>query len=222
MTDTERINELLKYTNLNGRAFAYRIGLKYPDTVYHILRGRNGISNRLAERIRMAFPEIDRQWLLLGEGEMMSRDQKCIQNNDTATHDNQIPLYDLAAASGLSYIFDGGAKPVDHIKIPNSMRCDGAIYIHGDSMEPLFRSGDIAVYKKIGNTRSILWGEMYLLSFTYNNEEYTTIKYITKGHDDEHVSLSVRNTTTAPIEIPISSILTLAITKASIRIFTMS
>ena len=50
-TDAQRIAALLDYTHLNGKNFALRIGLRYPDSIYHIQRGRNGISDKLADRI---------------------------------------------------------------------------------------------------------------------------------------------------------------------------
>ena len=71
LSDAQRIQNLLEYTRLNGKNFAIRIGLSHPDSIYHILRGRNGISDKMAERIIMAFPEVNRSWLLSGEGEML-------------------------------------------------------------------------------------------------------------------------------------------------------
>lgn len=232
MTDAQRINLLLEYTKLNGKNFAMRIGLSYPDSVYHIQRGRNGISDKLADRIVMAFPEIDKGWLLTGEGEMFrSADRKrggatlhplATSFSDTRMGRQQVPLYDFEAVAGLVPIFTNQNTPVDYISIPDLPRCDGAVYVRGDSMYPLLKSGDIVMYKQIQDHLNIIWGEMYLISFSYEGEEYITVKFIKKIEDrPDWVLLVSHNAHHAPKEIPASAIRALAMVKASIRFNTM-
>ena len=62
---------------------------------------------------------------------------------DYAMHHQQIPLYDLEATAGLVPLFTESANniPLDYITIPNLPKCDGAIYVTGDSMYPLLKSG---------------------------------------------------------------------------------
>lgn len=45
--------------------------------------------------------------------------------------------------------------PIDYIHIPNLPRCDGAIYVVGDSMYPLLKSGDIVLYKQVSGIENI-------------------------------------------------------------------
>ena len=100
-TDAQRIAALLDYTHLNGKNFALRIGLRYPDSIYHIQRGRNGISDKLADRIVMAFPEIDKGWLLSGEGDMLRSERNRApvitpapgRMIDTRIERQRVPLY---------------------------------------------------------------------------------------------------------------------------------
>ena len=96
------------------------------------------------------------------------------------------------------------------------------LYVRGDSMYPLLKSGDIVLYKEIPNgVQSILWGEMYLLSFTLDGEDYITIKYIQKGDDERTVRLVSHNPHHSPKDIPADSIRALALVKASVRFNTM-
>lgn len=89
-------------------------------------------------------------------------------------------------------------------------------------MYPLLKSGDIILYKEIPHaTSSILWGEMYLLSFTLDGEDYITIKYIQKANDDRFVRLVSHNPHHSPKDIPADSIQALALVKASVRFNTM-
>lgn len=229
MTDAQRINTLLEYTKLNGKNFAMRIGLNYPDSIYHILRGRNGISDKLADRIVMAFPEIGKGWLLTGEGEMFRSGSgrsgvlnPLLMQADMRVRRQQVPLYDFEAVAGLTPIFTNQNIPIDYISIPDLPKCDGAVYVRGDSMYPLLKSGDIVIYKQIQDYYNIIWGEMYLISFNYESEEYITVKFIKKVENEpDRVLLVSHNPHHAPKEIPVLSIRALAMVKASIRFNTM-
>ena len=135
-----------------------------------------------------------------------------------------VPLYELDAAAGLVALFADTTRPtpISHLQIPNLPPCDGAIYVRGDSMYPLLKSGDIVLYKEINNTNGcLLWGEMYLLSFTLDGEDYITIKYVQKSEVEGFVRLVSHNPHHAPQEIPRDSIRAVALVKASVRFNTM-
>ncbi len=106
---------------------------------------------------------------------------------------------------------------MDYIHIPNLPRCDGAIYVVGDSMYPLLKSGDIVLYKQIGDVNDIFWGDMYLLSIDIDGEEYVTVKYIQKSEKPGCVKLVSQNPHHADKDIEIGRIRALAFVKASIR-----
>jgi phage repressor protein C with HTH and peptisase S24 domain len=108
-------------------------------------------------------------------------------------------------------------KPINYIHIPNLPKCDGAIYVAGDSMYPLLKSGDIVFYKQLNDPSNIFWGDMYLLSLDLEGEEYITVKYIQKSDREGYVKLVSQNPHHADKEIPIERIRALALVKASIR-----
>src|SRR5690606_23441679 len=104
--------------------------------------------------------------------------------SDNELKDQEIPLYNIEAAAGLVSLFqsNGDNKPIDTLKIPNLPKCDGAVFVTGDSMYPLLKSGDIVVYKQINDFSSdIFWGEMYLISVEVAGEEYISVKYVQKS-----------------------------------------
>ncbi|MBR6662552.1 MAG: S24 family peptidase, partial [Alistipes sp.] len=103
------------------------------------------------------------------------------------------------------------------IHIPNLPKCDGAIYIVGDSMYPLLKSGDIVLYKQLQDINSIFWGDMYLLSIDLDGEEYITVKYIQKSEREGYVKLVSQNPHHADKDIEMSRIRAIALVKASIR-----
>lgn len=173
-------------------------------------------------------------WLLTGKGNMLTTEDNQIANieigeqfplkTDRRVDLQNVPLYELDATAGLVALFSDQNRrtPISHIQIPDLPPCDGAVYVRGDSMYPLLKSGDIVLYKEIPNgPMNILWGEMYLLSFTIDGESYISIKYIQKADDDRFVRLVSHNPHHSPKDIPADSIQALALIKASIRFNTM-
>ena len=160
---------------------------------------------------------------------MQEKEQKLVPNHtfslqtDRTIDQQDIPLYDYNATAGLVAIFnDHTLEPSDFLRIPNLPPVDGAIYVRGESMSPLLKSGDIVMYKKKElSLDSILWGEIYLLSFVSDGDTYTAVKYIQKADDADKVRLASFNPTFAPKDIPMSSITALAMVKASLTFHTM-
>lgn len=136
-----------------------------------------------------------------------------------------IPLYDLQASAGLVELFqDSKANvPVESIQIPNLPKCDGAVYVTGDSMYPLLKSGDIVIYKEIQDIlNNIFWGEMYLISIDMDGEEYISVKFLQKSDlGNEYIKLVSQNSHHQSKDISLSKVRALAIVKASIRINSM-
>lgn len=138
----------------------------------------------------------------------------------------QIPLYNMEASAGIVSLFKDQSQeaPIDFISIPNLPKCDGAIYVTGDSMYPLLKSGDIVMYKQINDLANVIyiWGEMYLVSLEMDSEEYVTVKYIQKSDvGADYIKLVSMNSNHQPIDVAKSRVRALALVKGSIRINSM-
>ena len=145
---------------------------------------------------------------------------------DRRVKDQLIPLYNIEASAGLVELFQNHSKDdiIDTIHIPNLPKCDGALYVTGDSMYPLLKSGDIVAYKEIQDfANDIFWGEMYLISVEFAGEELVSVKYIQKSEKGEqYIKLVSQNSNHQPKDVLLSKIRALALIKASIRINSMS
>ena len=64
-----RIKDIIKLSGLSDRAFALKCGINQP-TLFNQLKGIRAISLDTVLSICKTFPEISRDWLLLGEGDM--------------------------------------------------------------------------------------------------------------------------------------------------------
>jgi transcriptional regulator with XRE-family HTH domain len=132
-----------------------------------------------------------------------------------------LPLYNIVATAGMVSLFadNANSQPVDTMKIPNLPRCDGAMFIKGDSMYPLLKSGDLVVYKQVPvEYDSILWGHMYLCGIEMNDDEYISVKYIQKSdRGPDHVCLVSQNEHHQSRDILLKNIKALALIKGSFR-----
>ena len=89
-------------------------------------------------------------------------------------------------------------------------------------MVPLLKSGDIIIYKQLElSLDSILWGQIYLLSFIAGGDTFTVVKYVQKSDLPGCVRLVSHNDRFQPKDIRLDSICALAIVKASITFHTI-
>ncbi len=181
--------------------------------------------------ILTSYPKLSPRWLITGEGDVEISDQALETNmkfNLRTDHefDQQIiPLYDIEGVAGLIPLFDSPneAETGEYISIPKVPKCDGAIFVTGDSMYPLLKSGDIVAYRKIHDFSSeIFWGEMYLVSVEVAGEEYISVKYIQKSEEGkEYIKLVSENKHHQPKDVHLSKVRAMALVKASVRINSM-
>ena len=71
---TDRIIQVLEYSQLSKSNFAEKIGIN-PSGLTHILNGRNQPSLDIVKKIVMAFPEINSEWLIMGMGKMLKTEE---------------------------------------------------------------------------------------------------------------------------------------------------
>ena len=103
------------------------------------------------------------------------------------------------------------------IKIPNVPVCDGAVYVTGDSMYPLLKSGDIVGYKIINSFDFIIYGEMYLVAFRMDGDDYLAVKYVNRSPVEGCIRLVSYNIHHTPLDIPLADVYSMGIVKFSIR-----
>lgn len=227
MEKKDRLLKLIEhYSDGNKSEFARMIGVSPQAVNTWISRNTFDIDIIYAKCVNIS-PE----WLLTGKGPMLKPTIQEPQVKVKPIHqprsiekkeDTQVVyLYDFEATAGLKALFANNKQNIiDTIKIPNLPKCDGAIRIVGDSMHPLLKSGDIILYKQQSpDMNNLLYGEMYLLSYDIDGEDYIVVKYIRKSEKGEpFVTLGSENPAYAARDIDFRRITALALVKASVRI----
>ena len=227
MEKKDRLLKLIEhYSDGNKSEFARIIGVSPQAVNTWISRNTFDIDIVYAKCVNIS-PE----WLLTGKGPMLKPTTEESQVKVKPIHqprsiekkeDTQVVyLYDFEATAGLKALFDNNKQNIiDTIKIPNLPKCDGAIRIVGDSMYPLLKSGDIILYKQQStDMNNLLYGEMYLLSYDIDGEDYIVVKYIRKSDKGEpFITLGSENPSHSPRDIDFRRVTALALVKASVRI----
>ena len=220
----ERVKLIRKELKLTQEQLAQRLGIG-KAALSMIETGKCGLSTRY-KNILVQDLNVNPEWLDSGKGEMFNAEPDYTAfrlRSDNSLPMQSVPLYSVEGTAGLVPLFEeqGTTKPINYIHIPNLPKCDGAIYIVGDSMYPLLKSGDIVLYKQLHDLNDIFWGDMYLLSIDIDGEEYVTVKYIQRSEKSGCIRLVSQNPHHADKDIEVSRVRALALVKASIRMNSM-
>lgn len=82
----DRIIQFLKEMNLTSTKFADVIGVQ-RSSISHILSGRNKPSFDFIEKMLVAYPEVNAQWLITGKGNIFEN-QPSLFNQETDAAEN--------------------------------------------------------------------------------------------------------------------------------------
>ncbi|WP_163628927.1 hypothetical protein [Paludibacter sp. 221] len=115
MSDIERINDIIKYSGLSVRAFSSHIGLRGPQSIYDIQRGKHGISKRLADLIHSKYLNFNYNWIRTGEGEMLKSNEvklESVSNDDAMTPDERIDML-IRSLSKMTEVHDRDSRSIE-------------------------------------------------------------------------------------------------------------
>lgn len=221
----ERVKLIRKKLGVTQEQLAQRLGIG-KTALSMIETGKTRLSTR-NRNILVQELNVNPDWLETGKGEVFNADPAFAasfgRSSDMAMPLQSVPLYSIEATAGLVPLFEqqSAHSPINYIHIPNLPKCDGAIYVAGDSMYPLLKSGDIVLYKQLHDLNDIFWGDMYLLSIDIDGEEYVTVKYIQRSEYPGCIRLVSQNPHHADKDIEVSRVRAIALVKASIRMNSM-
>ena len=234
----ERLDKFMVFKGLNDNKITIEANL--ANGIIGKGRKRGALSQDNISKLLYTYPELDANWLFTGNGEMIKGEEINTSPNEVletqvshyklrtdyfGVDRQQIPLYEIEAAAGLATLFSPDVKqiPLDYITVPNAPKCDGAVFVRGDSMYPILKSGDIVCYKTIYDIDNVYFGEMYLIDVDVEGDQYLTFKYVQKStKGDEYFCLVSHNEHHASKDILKTHIRAIAIVKLSIRYNTVS
>lgn len=229
-TVTERFFEVLGLIGETSTSLSSKIpDITTKQKLSNAKSGRNAIQIDVVEYLCSSYEKVNTDYILTGRGTPLRDNIEATQiyhpkYTERTDPEGVITLYDVEAAANLKSLFINKDQNIlGKINIPNIPKCDGAVYVKGDSMYPLLKSGDIVAYKEIHvDMRHIFFGEMYLVSIDMDGDEYLTVKYVNHSEKgDDWIKLVSYNQYHQPKDFPLSSVRAMALVKLSIRMNTM-
>ena len=179
------------------------------------------ILNKIADNSSL---NINNEWLMTGKGVMQNRAIDFLHR----AHYNElaglrpIPIYDINAAANLQTIFTNDSQHLlGEITIPNAPDCDGSIYVRGDSMYPLVKSGDMVSFKQLHNIENLVSGAMYVVDFQIDGDDFLVIKYVKWEERNSTLRLVSYNDHHQDMIVPANAVRAIALIKIVIRINSM-
>lgn len=149
----QRIEAVIKWANMSTNYFARYIGLARGENLYQIKRGNNGISLDVAERVVAKFPQVDKLWLLTGEGGMFADDR---------LRGAQIPFYRHDPEQGMDDIHRLESECT--LVLPMVGDCDFAMCYSGRAMGDLIPPGTVVLLRAVDRDAIIPGGEYVIVS----------------------------------------------------------
>lgn len=163
----------LRYENIvsTQKSFAESIGADKSNMSSALKGMERYLTDSLLERVLDAYPQINRAWLLTGEGEMLKKTSDKPESNEgmsiaipVVVGDGTIPLLPISAQGGTLNDFVVAVKDSDCERVISPIKgADFAITVSGDSMAPEYPSGSQIIIKKINEQAFIDWGKVYVL-----------------------------------------------------------
>lgn len=200
-TVKSRLLQFLKSKRISQMEFTKKLGVSST----YIGAMRKGIPAEKVKKIKELYPDLNKDWLLYGEGEMLvSREE-----NDRLDIDGyETLLLPVEAFAGGLQLWSEGVRRKDCRRIISPVNgVDFAIPINGDSMEPRFHDGSTLLIKKINDKAFIPWGHAMVI----DTENGVLLKNLLPGETDsssgeKYVTAESLNPKYPPIKIPYSSI----------------
>lgn len=164
MSINKRIKKIREnFCNDSNIEFAKIMG-ESRQSVNNWIRDGYSVGLGVQHKILSKFPQINHDWLISGEGDMLKSDESHKDNSDTETR----PRIPLNAAAGSVSVALSGVKLEDTEQLPfihAFSNYNYTILVKGDSMEPEFHSGDELACLQLTNGKAnfIQWGRYHVL-----------------------------------------------------------
>lgn len=158
-TVKERLLDFLKSERISPSEFSRKMDLS-PT---YLASMRKSMPEEKVERLVQIFPQLNRDWLLFGRGDMyIDTGNKDI--DPYRLHLHMVPLIPTQAKAGSFDEYVRGVSEMECMKVysPNK-DAKMAIRVSGDSMEPKIHDGTYLFIEKINEKAFIPWGSPLVL-----------------------------------------------------------
>jgi len=202
MKTKERLLDFLKYIKIGQNKFAEKCGF----SAGYINNIKGSIGTDILKKIMDTYPELNIDWLLHGNGEMLkkSEEQHTAQLYEQENY-RLIPVCSQDVVGGISNEeCDSAGYITGYIPFVNAKDGDIAVPVTNDSMYPTYPPGSFVQIRKLELWSEVMeFGQVYIIELI---DDRRLIKKVRKGADKQHYVLVSENKEYDDIDIDIKYI----------------
>jgi len=232
MSDSiQRLGKYIDFKNIKVSVFEKKTGMSNAS-FGKALKEKRSIGTDKLENILKIYTDINPQWILTGKGPMLKEDATTpmVVNEPTEKYnihpekqDNRseksYPLVDVYAIGGFGNAdFSIEQKNIkDHYVIPAFKNCniDFMIEVKGDSMYPIYSSGDIVACSIIRTSNFIQWNRVHIIA---TKEQGILIKRLKQSKKNGFLTAISDNNNYEPFDLPKDEITGMALVIGGVRV----
>ncbi|MDE5808273.1 MAG: hypothetical protein K2H76_09155 [Muribaculaceae bacterium] len=200
-TVKSRLLHLLKEKRISQTEFARLMGVS-PT---YIGAMRKSISDLRLKKLLEVFPDLNRDWILFGEGEMLNETEE----KEDLAEGYLVPLIPVRAFAGNLQLWAQSVMLSECEMVVSPVKgVDFAIRIAGNSMEPEFQNGTMLFIKRINERAFIPWGNPMVID-TENGVLVKAVYPSNQDSGDEYIEARSYNPNYPPFKIPVECIYSL-------------
>lgn len=178
----DRVNDYIQYKGMSIRAFENEAGINYSTISAAIKRGTE-LNTATLLKIIDTYDDIDTEWLMTGEGEMLKTkastgvpddieddpdEELCLPRTDEFEYINndnggKIPLVNELEFAVMDSDDHTSIKSDTYYHIPEFRNADFLLRMTGDSMHPKYKSGDLLACRNVGYDTYYQYGKLHVL-----------------------------------------------------------
>lgn len=185
----KRIKSIIEYSGKTINSLSKDLRISQP-ALRSMVIGEYKPGFEMLTKLIEVFPEIDINWLITGNGEMLRAEASAKNTQSSTTNKNVIKYYPSVSGSmgGVQFLDDPSESYVDII-LPGFSECKYAINAYGDSMHPVIKSGQVVILMEWMES-FIDWGRIYLV---VTKSGYRTIKYLKPSDNKDAIRCESEN-----------------------------
>lgn len=203
----ERIKKLLDYKGVTPYTVSINTGVSQA-TMSRIIKNSTAKPSNGTIEVLAKYFNTTPDWILTGRGEMIKETPETLINSHRIRYWVDVD----ATAGGVTQFDDMMSSQYIDLAITEFRDCTDAVNLYGDSMLPLYKSGQIIILKEWKES-FIDYGNVYLVVTKKGNR---MVKYLRKGSDADHVLCVSENKEFDSFEILMDDILRLYLVKGGI------
>lgn len=187
----DRLDKYMADNGLNDNQVTISCGLSV-GLLGKARRGDSDLGKKAVEKVLSFYPDLNRVWLLTGEGPMLNALEAVVEENlNIISAGKLIPYYDAEVAAGTAYAVEMvPTHPAGMIEIGGLLRdSEFAMRVYGNSMVPNYPAGCVVGLRahtehfiEPGTVYVIETSENRYLKRLYYNKEKTAFRCLSDNH----------------------------------------